>query len=75
MNPPDLSMFPQALQLKLLEGLVLLKLAGQAYSAIRTGGGLKRIFMSLWCSENVPKPIANDYKAELSKPPFPLNKS
>lgn len=64
-------MLPLALQLRLLEAYLLLKLAGQAYSAIRTGGGLKRILMSLWCSENVPKPIANDYKPELSTTPFP----
>lgn len=46
--------------------VVLSKLAGELFSAIRKGGGLRRIILSVWFGENVPAPIADDYKAELN---------
>lgn len=55
----------QELQLNGLTLIVVAKLLGEAYSAVRKGGGLRRIILSFWFGENVPKPIADDYKAEL----------
>lgn len=57
-------------QLYILYATVGLKLAGEFISSVRQGGGLRRILMSFWSGENIPKPIADDYKHELSKPPF-----
>jgi hypothetical protein len=42
------------------------KLAAELYSSVRAGGGLKRILCSFWFGEQLPKPIAEDYKQELS---------
>lgn len=47
-----------------------LKYLGEFYSTVRAGGGLKRIFMSFIYGEQLPKVIAEDYKQELSTPPF-----
>lgn len=38
---------------------------GKLYSSITNGGGLKKIFTRLWLGENLPKVVADDYKAEL----------
>jgi hypothetical protein len=43
-----------------------LRLAAEVFSSIRTGGGLRRILLSVWFGEQVPAPIAADYKKELS---------
>lgn len=53
-------------QLNGLTLIVLVKIAGEGFSAIRNGGGLRRILLSIWFGENVPKPIAADYSAELA---------
>lgn len=42
------------------------KLLGEIYSSIRAGGGLRRILMSIWLGEQLPKVVADDYKAELN---------
>lgn len=47
-----------------MSGLCL-KYLLEGYSAIRAGGGLKRIIMAFWFGENVPKVIAKDYAEEL----------
>ncbi len=51
--------------------LIGCKYAAEAYSSVRNGGGLKRMIMSFWFGENLPKVVAADYKAELTAPPFP----
>lgn len=71
MDVPDLTGLTPATQLHIVQAYILLKLGGQLYSAIRSGGGLKRIISAVWFGENLPKPVAQDYKAELSKSPFP----
>lgn len=58
------------LQLNGLTAIVLFKLVGEVFSAIRKGGGLRRILFSIWFGENIPAPIAADYKRELSRAPF-----
>jgi hypothetical protein len=68
---PDLSILPKDLQLNVLSAIVLIKLAAEFISAIRNGGGLRRILLSFWFGENLPQVVAADYKAELSRPPFP----
>lgn len=62
-------------QLNGLTLLVFVKLAGELVSAIRNGGGLRRIILSVWFGENVPKPIAADYSAELKSRDVPSVKS
>lgn len=42
------------------------KLFSEFYSSIRAGGGLRRIIMSFWFGEQVPKVVAQYYKQELS---------
>jgi hypothetical protein len=73
MNPEistDLSGIPLQYQVYILYGGIALRVLGELYSAVRAGGGLKRIFQTIWCGEGVPKVIAEDYKKELSTPPF-----
>lgn len=71
MDSPDLTGLSPELQLRIIQGYLLLKIIGSLYSAIRTGGGLKRIMTTFWLGENIPKPVAADYKPELCKPPSP----
>lgn len=54
---------------------IVFKALAEGYSSVVAGGGLKRIFMSFVFGEQVPKVIANDYKAELSTAPFPKNET
>jgi len=58
-------------QLYITWGVIAFKYLAEFYSSVRAGGGLKRILMSFWFGEAVPKVIADDYKKELSTPPFP----
>ncbi len=67
----DITGLPAHVQLNILTAIVGVKLIGQLYSAVRNGGGLKRIITAFWLGENLPKCVAADYKSELSKPPFP----
>ena len=43
----------------------------EVFSSVRAGGGLKRILTSIWLGEQTPKVILDDYKKEMSNPPFP----
>ena len=52
-------------QLYFTWGTVALKYLAEFYSSVRAGGGLKRIFMAFWFGEQLPKCVAQDYKAEL----------
>ena len=72
-SAPDLSGFPTQIQLHLLTLYIVAKAIGALYSSIRNGGGLKRIMTSFWLGENLPKPVNQDYKAELSKPTIPTD--
>jgi len=47
-----------------------LKYLAELYSTVRAGGGLKRIIMAFWFGEQLPRVIAEDYKQELSEPPY-----
>lgn len=58
-------------QLHIMMAGVAFKYLSELYSAIRNGGGLKRIIFGFWLGEQTPKVIADDYKVELSTPPFP----
>ncbi len=51
--------------------VILFKYLSEFYGSVRAGGGLKRAIMSFWLGDTVPRVIAQDYKAELSNPPFP----
>lgn len=42
-----------------------LKMASELWSSIRNGGGLRKILLSFWFGENLPRPLAEDYKKEL----------
>lgn len=57
-------------QLYLTWGAAAVKYLAELYSAVRNGGGLRRIILSFWFGENLPKVVAQDYKKELSTPPF-----
>lgn len=71
MTPPDISaIVPVQYQIYVIVGGLVLKYLCEFYSAVRAGGGLKRIIMSFWLGEQLPSVIAQDYKQELSTPPF-----
>ena len=53
---PDLAGIPAKLQLHILTAMVLLKYAGEFYSIICKGGGLKNIILTFWRGENAPTP-------------------
>jgi hypothetical protein len=61
------------IQLNMVTVGLLLRVAGELYSSIRGGGGLRRILTNFWFGENIPKVIAQDYKQELDtkQPPSP----
>jgi len=46
------------------------KYLAELYSSVRAGGGLKRIVMAFCYGEQLPRVVAEDYKKELSHPPF-----
>lgn len=73
MEATDLTGIPQQYQIYLLAGGVAIKYLAEFYSAVRAGGGLRRIIMSFWFGENLPKVVAQDYKEELAtkNPPPP----
>lgn len=68
--PPDLSTdltgIPLQWQIYFIYGGLAVKYLAEFYSSVRAGGGMKRIIMSFWFGENIPKKIADDYKPELS---------
>lgn len=60
-------------QLYLTWGTIAVKYLAELYSTVRNGGGLKRIIMSFWFGENLPRVVAQDYKEELkTNPPAAL---
>lgn len=66
MDVPDLTGVSPAVQLHIIQAYLAFKIIGQLYSSTRTGGGLKRILTSFWFGENIPKPVAQDYKSEMN---------
>lgn len=66
MEPTDLAGIPVQYQLYITWAVVAFKYLAEFYSSVRAGGGLKRIIMSFWFGENVPKVVAQDYKQELN---------
>ena len=63
MDPTDLiTKIPVQHQLYALEAYLILKLLGQFIGAVRGGGGLRRILLSLWYGDTVPKAIAQDVR-------------
>lgn len=65
---------PLQIQLWITWVMLAFKYLSEFYGSIRNGGGLKRIITSFWLGEQTPKVIADDYKKELSTPPFPSDK-
>lgn len=57
---------PLKYQVAITASGLFLKWAAEMYSAVVSGGGLKRIACTFIYGENVPKVIAQDYKAELN---------
>ncbi len=71
MNSTDLAGIPLEWQVRIGFAMIAVKYLAEAYSAVRNGGGLKRIIMAFWFGENLPKVVATDYKQELTTPPMP----
>lgn len=59
----------EKLQLNMLSIYAVIRILGQAFAAIRAGGGLKGIFNALVYGENAPKVIMRDYQVELGLKP------
>jgi len=61
---------PIQYQVYVIVGGIAIKYIAELYSAVRAGGGLRRIIMTFWFGEQVAPVIAADYKVELntSKP-------
>lgn len=55
-----------------LNAVVVLRVLGEVYAALKNGGGLIGIWRAIIYGQNVPKPIAQDYKHELKGQPDPL---
>ncbi len=55
-------------QLYITWATIAFKYLSEFYSAVRCGGGLRRILLAFWFGENLPKVVAQDYKAELTTP-------
>jgi hypothetical protein len=62
----DLAGVPLQYQVYITWALLGIKYLAELYSSVRAGGGMRRIIMSFWFGENIPKKIADDYKPELS---------
>ena len=59
---PQIPGLPPQLQLHLLTAVVLFKFAGQLYSSVTNGGGLRAIILRFWLGTNLPKEVAADYQ-------------
>ncbi len=70
-TPNDLAGIPLQYQVYITWSVIAFKYLSELYSSVRAGGGLKRILMAFWMGEQLPKVIAEDYKKELTTPPFP----
>lgn len=69
--PTDLSGIPVQYQVYLTWAVLAFKYLSELYSSVRNGGGLRRIALSFWFGENLPAPVATDYKVELNTQPTP----
>lgn len=67
----DLTGIPVQYQIYATWLIIAGKFLAELYSSVRGGGGLKRIITSFWFGEQLPKPVAEDYKEELAKPVSP----
>lgn len=45
--------------------IIVLKLVSEFYSSARNKGGLRKILLSFWFGENLPRVVAEDYKKEI----------
>lgn len=53
-------------QLYFTWGWMIWGVIGKSISAARNGGGLRRMILTVWFGENLPKPVAKDYGDELN---------
>jgi len=70
MNLEDITGLSVQNQLYLTWSTIAVKYLAEFYSSVRAGGGLRRIIMSFWFGESIPKAIADDYKKELATQPI-----
>lgn len=70
MDPTDLTGIPVQYQVYILYFVVGLKLLGQFISSVKNGGGLRRIILTFWFGENLPKPLAEECRRKESSAPF-----
>lgn len=68
--PNTIAGIPLQYQIYAVVAAQVLKYGAELYSSVRAGGGLRRIIMAFWFGEQLPKCVAEDYKKELSNPPF-----
>ncbi len=68
-DPVELSGVPLQQQVYLTWAFIAVKYLAEFYSSVRAGGGMRRIIMSFWFGENLPRVVAEDYKKELSTEP------
>lgn len=54
-----------------LNAVVIVRVLGEIYSALKNGGGLLGIGRAIIYGQNVPKAIAHDYHEELKPQPKP----
>jgi hypothetical protein len=52
-----------------LNGVVVVRVLGEAYGSLRNGGGLVGLWRTLIYGQSVPKAIAKDYEKELEPHP------
>lgn len=57
------------IQLNTITAYAVIRVFGQAYAALRAGGGLKGIYNALVYGENAPRAILSDYAHELGLDP------
>jgi hypothetical protein len=67
----DLAGIPVKYHIYFIYAGLAFKYLSEFYSAVRAGGGLKRILFSFWLGETIPKVIADDYKEELKTSMLP----
>jgi hypothetical protein len=74
-NSTDLAGIPLQYQLWITWAGIAAKYLCELWSSVRAGGGLRRILLSFWFGENLPRVVAEDYRKELendtNQPPKP----
>ena len=50
---------------KIALAVIVLRVLGEAFSALKNGGGLVGLFRTICYGEGIPKAIAHDYHEEL----------